>query len=265
MNFELNGVVTSNITRASMIEIEALEKSYLNEINFIIASNIDKIMVDLNSKDEIRNDWIRSTARSTGELARGAERIFYSVFSQFGVPNSSPIGSDLFFETHDAFIHIDIKSVQKKNRGDFKGQFALEKNQTSYSGNVIPESGDNIGQIRPYRANLPHYYTKTSGKCKICLTYFIAIFYDVDTLEIEWIKLVCMPNGLLYNIYQDRILGAGKLNSEIRYRYKNNETFNLLQGNPDRVKVLYWNHNMSKELEKYFSNLKSKYDNQELL
>lgn len=112
-------------------------------------------MEDLDSKDLIRNNWINNTDKSVGELARGAERIFFNVFSQFGVTNSSPVGADLFYETHDAFIHIDIKSVQKKNNQDFKYKLAIEKNQTSYNGIVIPTKceykGGNLFRLRDIR------------------------------------------------------------------------------------------------------------------
>lgn len=265
LGFSLDNKDIHNITIDEMKEIERLEKTYLDEINFLISHNIDKIMEDLDSKDLIREDWINRTDKSVGELARGAERIFFNVFSQFGVPNSSPVGADLFYETCDAFIHIDIKSVQKKNKQDFKWKLAIEKNQTSYKGIVIPTKGEFKGQQREYEGNLPYYYTKSNGKKKICLTYFIAIFYDIDTLDIEWIKLVCMPNGLLYPKYGDDILQCGKNVDKSRYTYRNNSKFILLEDEPSRINVVYWNNDMDEKLKKYFKNLKNIYDNRDEL
>lgn len=40
--------------------------------------------------------------------------------------------------------------------------------------------------------------------------------------------LVCMPNGELYNIYNDKILQAGKTKHSIRYAYKEEPQFLLL-------------------------------------
>lgn len=260
LGFSLNEINEDNITEEQMSKIEYLEKTYLDEIYFLIYHNINKIMFDLDSKDLIRDNWINSISNGTGELARGAERIFFNIFSQFGVPNSSPVGADLFYETHDAFIHIDIKSAQKDNRSDFKYKLTIEKNQTSYKGNVIPSNGKYKNKKREYKGNLPYYYTKVNGEKKICLTYFIAIFYDIDTLNIDWIKLVCMPNGLLYKKYKDSILQCGKNVDESRYTYKVNNKFSLLEYNPSRINVVYWNENMDEDSKRYFNNLKQIYD-----
>jgi hypothetical protein len=57
----------------------------------------------LESKEQIKKDWWGrfaplSHTRQTSELARGAERIFYWLLTTLWMPNSSPVGSDLFFE-----------------------------------------------------------------------------------------------------------------------------------------------------------------------
>lgn len=254
-------------TLESRRKIERLEKNYLDNISFLMQSDIEKLIVGLNSKDSIREEWIHflnsNEDKRMSELSRGAERIFSWLFNQFGVPNSSPIGADMFFETHDAFIHIDVKSAQTNNGRDVNGQLTVEKSQTSYRGNVIPTRGKNKGQVRPYSGNLPVYYTKSNGKRKICLTYFIAILYNAETLDIEWIKVVCMPNGLLYNTYGDTILAPGKATTEVRYRYRNNGTFNLIEDNPSRVNVLYWNPNMTQDIANMFTDLRDIYNNGE--
>ncbi len=261
----------SNITDDDRLEIERIEKNYLDSINYLLSMDVDKMIKGLNSKDSIRDDWraflSTSTKAKRSELSTGAERIFYWLFNQFGAPNSSPIGSDLFFETHDAYIHIDIKSVQSKNKGDFKGKVAIERNQTSYKSTFLVNEGKANQERRSYQGNLPYFYTKESGKKKVCLTYFIAVFYDADNYEIEWIKLVCMPNGLLQGIYGEDILSAGKNTTppKIRYAYEKNNTFNMLSEQPSRVKVLYWNENMDAKLQSYFSYLKEVYENREEL
>lgn len=95
-------------------------------------------MIDgLNSKDKIKEDWFEhfkriDKKRQNSDFARGAERIYFWLFNQFGIPNSSPIGADLFFETYNAFIHIDIKTEKLNNPSDYKGKVPVGENQTSY-------------------------------------------------------------------------------------------------------------------------------------
>ena len=86
----------------------------------------------LSTKEDIRHEWEEFLGSQTSKSAVGSERIFYWLFNQFGIPNSSPIGSDLFFETYNAYIHIDVKTDKKTNIGDFNGEVTIQNNQTSY-------------------------------------------------------------------------------------------------------------------------------------
>lgn len=261
----------NKVEEAEKKEIERIERNYLESINYLLSMDVDKMIKGLNSKDSIRDNWdifLSTNSRtSRTELSTGAERMFYWLFNQFGAPNSSPIGSDLFFETHDAYIHIDIKSVQSKNKSDFKGKVAIERNQTSYKSTFLVNEGKATEERRSYEGNLPYYYQKSNGKKKVCLTYFIAVFYNADNYEIEWIKLVCMPNGLLQSVYGEKILSAGKNSNppKIRYSYERNNKFELLDEKPSRIKVLYWNDDMDIKLQKYFGMLKDIYENREEL
>ena len=56
-------------------------------------------MIDgFSTKEDIRKDWEQYLGKETSDFAVGSERIFYWLFNQFGQPNSSPIGSDLFLK-----------------------------------------------------------------------------------------------------------------------------------------------------------------------
>jgi len=70
------------------------------------------------------------------------------------------------FETYDAFIHIDVKTISDSNWSDYKGKLVVEPNQTSYP-------IDNMG----VKANLPQFYSRIYNEngvsyYKPCLTYF---------------------------------------------------------------------------------------------
>ncbi len=218
-------------------EIEFWENHYLNKIEFTIKQDISKMMDALNSKDKIRNDWINAFKKSSNrnsDFARGAERIYFWLFNQFGIPNSSPIGSDLFFETYNAFVHIDIKTAKINNKTDYKGRIAVGKNQTSYS---LSEEN--------YTVNLPTFY---QYKNKICLTYFINIIYEEieNEINIKAIYVIAVPNGKLSTFYGYDVYNASKnKGSGFRYKYQAKPKFELLKEKPYRIRRLF----LSKELK----------------
>ena len=194
----------------------------------------------LESKNDIRADWwdkFTKSEKQISEFARGTERIFYWLLTTLWVPNSSPISSDLFFESYNAFIHIDIKTAKSNNTSDYKGKVALGKNQTSYDADKT-QTGTPT-QVNP---NLPQYYNKGTDKEKPCLTYTIQLIHKPSTFDIIAILLISVPNGQLYSVYKNNIVGAGKSKDlSMRYEYKNNFTFNTLPEEPPRVKFIYFN------------------------
>lgn len=241
-----------------MHDIEFWENEYLNQIYYLLNIDKEKMLSGFNTKEDIRNDWQQFLGNEISDFATGSERIFYWLFSQFGVPNSSPIGSDMFFETYNAYVHIDIKTVTLANIGDFKRNIFVGDNQNSYIGNINVRSKE----PRPYKGNLPIYYTKRDGSKKICLTYFIVILYDESNLDIQTIAIICMPNGGLNSVYGDNVISAGKNPGKIRFNYTQTKYFELLEGKPMRTKVLLWNENMKPEVENAMKELKNMYIDQ---
>ncbi len=208
-------------------EIENLEFVHFERIRYYFLDNLQEIIEGLNSRLEIKNDWyqqfISTKSNLASDLETGAERIFHYIFSKgMKNPNSSPIGSDMMYESFDAFIHIDVKTVSESNWGDYKGKIAIQPNQTSYP---LSKYG-----LSP---NLPTFYSKTFKKggtkyLKPTLTYFIYVLHKHASQTIYSILLICMPNGELYNIYGDKILHAGKTKNSIRYAFKEEPRFLLL-------------------------------------
>ena len=193
----------------------------------------------LNSKDEIKSDWIDVFVKKVSDIDRGAERVYFWLLNQLGFPNSTPIGSDLMYETSNSFIHIDVKTSSyftgkdhKINSNDFKGVVSVGKNQTSY------KFTDKKG--KQHTSNLPSIYL---SKNKICLTYIIHLIYDKEkdgNLKILALNLIAIPNGKLHSIYGNNICGGSKNKNEaFRYYYKNEPKFLLLKDKPNRFKILY--------------------------
>ena len=216
-------------------DIEFWENHYLNQIEFTLNQDLTKMIDGLKSKDKIKEDWIEyfyrmDKSKQNSDFARGAERIYYWLFNQFGIPNSSPIGADMFFETYNSFVHIDVKTAKIDNSSDYKGKIPIGANQTSYK-------VDNS----KFEVHLP---TKYSYNNKLCLTYLINIIYSLlaDSIEIKAITIISVPNGKLTSIYGSTIIQAGKTGSKgrgFRYKFKESPKFKLVDGNPSRIRIIY--------------------------
>ena len=224
-----------------LIQVEFWENHYLDQMEFLLKQDLVKMMDGLRSKDKIKENWIDAFKRSAeinSDFARGAERIYFWLFNQFGTPNSSPIGADLFFETYNAFVHIDVKTAKIDNTSDYKGKIPVGKNQTSYK-----------LKNKNYIVDLPKYYKYEN---KICFTYFISIVFGDSTEEFDIvsISLICVPNGLLTEVYGDSVYDASKIKGKgFRYKFNSSPYFKLLKGKPLRVRLLYLN-------EKFITNKK---------
>ncbi len=216
-------------------EVEELEYRHFERIRYFVLDNIFLIVEGLNSRLNIKQDWysqfIATKSNKASDLESGAERIFHHVFAHgMRSPNSSPIGADLMFETYDAFIHIDIKTISDSNWGDYRGKVVVEPNQTSYP---LDSKGA--------KANLPMFYSKTFSRngaiyYKPCLTYFVYVLHQHAAKRIYSILLICMPNGSLYDYYGDGIIHAGKNKGKnVRFAFRKSPIFELLSS-PENVK-----------------------------
>ena len=221
------------VDKEKLIKIEEIEYHYFMEIKFMLEQDKDKMLKGLASKEEIKEDWENvffknNDSKKNSDFARGAERIYYWLFNQLGKPNSSPIGSDMMFETWNSYIHIDIKTAKKSNPSDYKGKVNVGENQTSYKDDS-------------FNSNLPNFYNNTIQKLKkICLTYIILVVYDDKTLEVVSILLISIPNGELNKVYNKSIVGAGKgFGKSFRFKYKC--SFNLLGFDKLRYSFIYLN------------------------
>jgi hypothetical protein len=230
-------------------ELEKLEYNYLEKFYHFLKYVEDDMLKGFDTKEKIKEDWIKNwlkeeKTKGISGFAVGAERIVYALFNgkAFGQPTSAPVGSDLFFETRDAFIHVDLKTVQTRNIGDYTTSIFVGDNQNSYIGKIKVMGG----KERNYAGSLPTIY-KNQGNPKPCLSYFITILYDEDTLKILNINILSMPNGLLNSVYNDRVLKAGKNPGKIRYNFYETSSFELLDGNKKRIKVVYFNEDMEKK------------------
>lgn len=250
-------------------EIENLESMYLNEFYHFLKFAKRRMLNGFKTKEEIKSDWIEkwnpdeaSENKGISSFAVGAERIVYALFNNqgFGQPNSAPIGSDLFFETDDAFIHIDLKTVQTRNIGDYTNNIFVGDNQNSYNVEIKQANGKSFNPPRKYSPALPYKYSKGN---KPCLTFFITILYDENNLDILCINILSMPNGILSEEYGSDVVRAGKNPGKIRFNFSKSNEFRLLEGKPKRIKVVYLNPDIKEKYLKKMSFIKEIYNSQD--
>jgi hypothetical protein len=235
-----------NLVKDELEKLENLENNYLMKYFYFLKFAEDEILVGLDTKNEIKDSWVDkwnsiSKEKQISDFNTGAERVVYSLINSkgFGTPNSCPVGSDLMFEVKDAFIHIDLKTVQSSNIGDFTNSIFVGNNQISYNSKYFVNNSE-----REFKgANLPFYYYTKQDLKKYCLTYFISILHDSETFETLCIYITCLPNGLLQDIYKGEVFSAGKNPDKVRYNIQKCKDFRLLH-DTRRILVVYFNEKM---------------------
>lgn len=257
-------------------EIEKFESLFLNKYYHFLRFAEDDLIFGFKTKYKIKDDWFpkwdpSEEGKGISDFATGAERIVYALLNGKGIgqPNSAPIGADLFFEVENAFIHIDLKTVQTRNIGDYTKDIFVGNNQNSYNGVVEVNNRDKIYD----GACLPHFYTLPDGTRKVCLTYFITILYEEESLDILNINILSMPNGALFETYGKNVLKAGKVKfpvgdpkrdthaKTIRYKWAENLEFKLLH-NKKRIKVAYFNTDMKASVRRKLKFIEEIYNSQ---
>ena len=248
-----------------LIFLEKLEYKYLIKYYHFLKFTQDEILKGLDSKNAIKDDWFHKwnnieNEKKVSDFNTGAERVIYALINSKGIgtPNSCPVGSDLMFEVDDAFIHIDLKTVQSSNIGDFTSSIFVGNNQISYNSPYIVNN-----QERQFNgANLPYYYKKDHKK-KYCLTYFLSILHDSETFETLCIYITCFPNGLLQPIYQGNVFNAGKNPDKVRYNIKDCKDFTLIEKR--RILIVYLNESIKNNHKKKLKFLYECYETQHQL
>lgn len=236
----------------------------MNKYYYFLKFVEDELLFGFKTKEKIQDDWIGLYKSGISDFAVGAERIVYSLLNGKGIgqPNSCPVGADLFFEVEDAFIHIDLKTVGasligKTNIGDYTQDIFVGTNQNSYKGQMLVR-----GELRDYSPSLPTIYNKGTDDAKVCLSYFITILYDKDTLDTLVMSIMCMPNGELEPHYTTRVLKAGKNLDKTRFNFSKVPNFELLGEDEKRIKVVFFDKNMNDTYKKRVKFFEELYDSQ---
>ncbi len=141
-----------------------------------------------------------------------------------GVYNSA-ISSDIAFETNDAIINIDSKTVSSTgNEGDFESLF-FGPNQSSFKNKNYGVNEDKYPGL-PSNFELPSIDILTK---KPVLTFFLMIKYTDNDNKFEWylhednpnIRLICIPNGEISYLFNNDIISNPKTYSYEKTENKN--------------------------------------------
>ncbi|OJV22358.1 MAG: hypothetical protein BGO30_10650 [Bacteroidetes bacterium 41-46] len=265
--------------KINLKEIEVIEYHYLKKYFHFLKFAEDELLLGFKTKEKIKDDWIGLYKSGISDFAVGAERIVYSLLNGkgIGLPNSAPVGADLFFEVENAFIHLDLKTVGatlhpryhnhpdgtwSNNIGDYTNNIFVGTNQNSYKSEIKKSDGSSFNPPRYYEPSLPAFYNKNKANQKICISYFITILYDKDTLDILVLSILCMPNGELERHYKSRVLQAGKNIDKTRFRFTEVPTFELLNDTPNRIMVVYFDKSMDESYRSKLEFFEKLYDNQ---
>jgi len=213
----------------SDIELEELEKRYLDYIATALRGDLKRIIDSLNYRFRIFND----ERKQFTQIERMFRFFFNRIFERYA---SFPIEPDLTYKLDEAIIHIEIK-INVVTNTDYKGKIQLGRNQVSYG-------------TKRFKPNLPYFYESVKVPT---LTYGIQIVHEHMRPKINALNVICIPNGKLAKYYGDEILQAGKGGwykaTDIRYKYSVNPYFLLLRERDKkdifRIEILILDKKMS--------------------
>ena len=231
-------------------DILNLESDYFSKLEIIFKSqdfrnNLSKMEKWINLNYQNMLSW-----NKVNKVQLPCQRIINFVVMNnlkqiVGVYNSA-ISSDIAFETNDAIINIDSKTVSSTgNKGDFNSLF-FGPNQSSFKNKDLYKQ--NLFPGLPVNFELPSIDIMTN---KPILTFFLMIKYTDDGKSFNWysnnddtnIRLICIPNGEISYLFHNDIISNPKTYTYEKTVNKNktkvDKTFPLNHNfnNPIRIKV----------------------------
>jgi len=184
-----------------LTKLEELEKKYFQELKRAIEDKKEFIRERLEFINDSQENW-KGLFKLDNEIQKGAQEIVRAIIFRAFLdwkPFSLPISSDTAFETNDAVINLDIKTVKNIDNDAKQGYLQVRRNQISYPNK----------EIRGVSWK-PHQPTRITIKSKIFPTfsYFVKFIWarEGDKIIIKEIVICSVPNGELSKIYGDDFL-----------------------------------------------------------
>ncbi len=199
--------------------IVELEKTYFNQLFKELQSNASKIKQDFDKTIALKDFWFRYAPRQRGNKPRGTSlpwgevgekvldaHLYKIILTLFPTVRfmGLPYGHDVRFVTHNAFIHMDIKSTGPTDNPD---EVVSSPNQVTGDGLFWDEMGVQNSKVSvlgtsremSFQPELPPFYI-IDNQVFITLTFYLKCVYKVlgvGQQPLDYLELICVPNGLL--------------------------------------------------------------------
>ncbi len=92
-----------------------------------------------------------------------------------------------------------MKTVVTDNLGDITGSIFVGRTKILM---LVLLKRKGVEEL--YSPNIPKYYSQGTPNEKLTLSYFVVILSNSETLEVEMVSIMCMPNGQLHSHYGSR-------------------------------------------------------------
>ena len=212
-------------------KIEKIEQYYLTVITKYIGADINGLIGGLESHNKTWKYWFPKMTEGGSYFDVGSERVIYMLLNRgdiLGNPNANPVGSDNSFLKYDDYfdeylsINIDVKSIKANtNLNDVTKNMPVGINQNSYESNIEYFTKGKLVEKRHYIPGLNTTYEIKDQhgimRKYLTLSFEIVILYEQAPIGITpkeerviGIFTNCVPNGLLYEHYKDKVFDAGK-------------------------------------------------------
>lgn len=209
----------SNLLQSNCATILALEKKYMQFLTKVVMRAAPSIEADFSGSTHLVPFWANYPPKQRGRQPKGTSTPWSEYGDKCITPNlvksivyydksvrfpGIPFGGDTRFATNDAFVHFDVKLT---GPNDNPNEIVASPNQISGDGIDWNESGivNSVVSVQGLRATmifqpeLPPFYVEGT-KIVLCLTYFLKAVYivkDFGIQPLDYMELVCTPNGLL--------------------------------------------------------------------
>ncbi len=185
------------MNKKQLTAIEELEKQYFQALKSAIENNTEIIEERLDFLNKYKHHW-KGKFKLDNEIQIGIQEtvrcIIIRAFTDWK-PFTIPICSDTAFETEDAIINLDIKTVKSIDNDAKQGYLQIRRNQVSYPNKEVKGI--------PWNPHQPVKITMDDGKELYTFSYFVKFIWEREgeEIKIKEVVICSVPNGTLSEIY----------------------------------------------------------------
>lgn len=209
----------------------ALEKSYTERLFNVLYANAGNLQAWYNEPNKVPSTWAGKMVVSPTEPSAPWEQVgeivigglLYRSFPEW-FPIGLPVGSEVRFGSHDAVIHVDVKTHKEGDPDlDRTQDVRPEQLSTDESESYVSDSGGHLGDCPP---KLPPYYVFGPNLLKVTVSAFLVCAYEFDQQSnfqyLTRIQLFTVPNGVLRAINDYRTTFQAGKDGRTGHRYRVN-------------------------------------------